>query len=334
MLRFTIALGLGLALAAAPVVADDGATPTDPAKNPVVMKVNGEPVRAADVSMVMLNVRGAIEQAGQSTTQQQLLEIATQRVLEQKLLAQEARRYGLTPDADMVARLLAAAESQAGGREHLESNLAAAGATVAELEAMLGEMSLAQQFIKRQIEPTVPVSEQDVERYYADHADRFTVDERIRPRHIVFAVPPGADDATVARIRDKAVAARQRVMAGEPFADVARDVSEGPSAARGGDLGLVPPDAMEPEFAAVAMALAPGEVSDVVRTSYGFHVITVDEHREAGVLPLAEVHDTIVTQLRQPKVAATVADLLKTLAEKARVEVVQEGAAAAPTPAG
>ncbi len=323
MRRLTCMIALGVWLATTPVGAADSPPASDDIRNPVVMTVNGEEIRAADISMVMLNIRGAVERAGKTVESKELLEVASQRVIEQKLLAQEARRFGLQADSGTVTRLLTAAENQAGGADRLAANLAATGSSLAELRSMLVEVALAQQFIKTRIEPTVKVSEDAIERYYADHAEDFTVADRIRPRHIVFAVAHDADDATVERIRQKAVAARQRVLAGEPFADVARDVSEGPSAARGGDIGLVPLDALEPEFAAAALDLAPGEISDIVRTPFGFHIITVDERQPAGIRPLAEVRDMIATQLHQPATAETVAALLRTLVEKANIDVAR-----------
>lgn len=312
-----------LTTTAAPARCQDVPGTTDsPPPNPVVLRVDGTRVRAAEISMVMLNLRAQLQATGGSATTEELLEVATQRIVEQKLMAQEARRFGMTPDEQQVARLLGAAEEQAGGGAALERTLAGAGSSRDELLAMLEDMDLARQLIAKRIAPTVEVGDDDVRRFYADNADGFAVGERIRPRHIVFAVSEDAGPEEVERARARAEAARRRVEDGEPFADVAREVSEGPSAARGGDLGLVPPEALEPPFAAAALPLEPGEVSEVVRTTFGFHVITVDERTPAGTRPLSEVREAVERQLRQQRTAEAVVQLLQSLSERAEIEIL------------
>ncbi len=326
---------LVLTVPARPALSQEAGGPTPTAvPNPVVLRVDGTPVRAAEISMVMLNLRAQLQATGGSATAEELLDVATQRVIEQKLMAQEARRFGMTPDQQHVTRLLAAAEEQAGGAAALERTLASAGSGREELVAMLEDMDLARQLIAKRIAPTVEVGDEEVRRFYADHADRFAVGERIRPRHIVFAVPEDAAPAEVERARARAEAARRRVLAGEPFAEVAREVSEGPSAARGGDLGLVPPEALEPPFAAAALPLRPGEISEVVRTGFGFHVITVDERAPAGSRPLAEVRGTVERQLHQQRTAEAVVQLLQSLSERATIEILDADLAAADSDGG
>jgi len=331
----TLVALVALAIPATSVRSQDAAdTTSTPAPNPVVLRVDGTRVRAAEISMVMLNLRAQLQATGGSATTEELLDVATQRVIEQKLMAQEARRFGMTPDEQQVARLLAAAEEQAGGAAALERTLAGAGSSRDELLTMLEDMDLARQLIGKRIAPTVEVGDDDVRRFYADHADRFAVGERIRPRHIVFAVPEDASPTEVERARTRAEAARSRVLDGEPFAEVAREVSEGPSAARGGDLGLVPPEALEPPFAAAALPLEPGEISEVVRTKFGFHVITVDERTAAGTRPLAEVRDAVEMQLRQQRTAEAVVQLLQSLSERADIEILDADLAAAEASGG
>jgi peptidyl-prolyl cis-trans isomerase C len=307
-------------LAAVPVAAQE-APPTD-ARNPVVMRVDGQPVYAAEISMVMQNVQSQLRAQGQASTPEEVVPIATQRVVEQKLLAAEARRFGLEPDPARVQQLLASAERQAGGRSRLADNLAAGGSNLAQLEDMLTEMELARVYIERQIAPTVEVDEADVEAFYAAHPQLFSHDDAVRARHIVFAIPDGADDDTVASIRAQAEAARERALAGEDFAALAEELSEGPTAERGGDLGWFTRESVEPELGEAAFALGVGGISPVLRTKWGFHVLKVEERRPAGVLALDEVRGKATTLARQDAIARTVRELLETLSKSARIETV------------
>jgi len=121
--------------------------------------------------------------------------------------------------------------------------------------------------------------------YQADVAD-YEQPERARARHILIQVAPDADDATVTAAREKAEAARARVMAGETFEAVAEDVSDDPgSRARGGDLGEFARGTHTRVLEDTAFALAPGDVSDVVRSESGFHIVKLEALEPASVRP-------------------------------------------------
>ena len=118
-------------------------------------------------------------------------------------------------------------------------------------------------------------------------------------------VKPDATEADVKAAEDKAKAIAERVRkAPATFAEVAKKESQDPgSAVQGGDLGFFGRGRMVPAFDAVAFATPAGQISEIVETPYGFHVIKVEEKREAGTKPLDAVKDEIVATLRRPAVA-------------------------------
>ena len=109
------------------MVAQTTAPQTAAPVNPLVMKVNGDPVYAAEISLMMQNIQGYLASQGQQVTQEQVFQVASQRIVEQKLLAQEAERFGLKPDETRVAEMMQLTEQQAGGRASLETMMLAAG---------------------------------------------------------------------------------------------------------------------------------------------------------------------------------------------------------------
>ena len=120
---------------------------------------------------------------------------------------------------------------------------------------------------------------------------------------------------------ERAEAACQRALTGEEdFTTIAWELSEGPSAPNGGDLGWVTKDALIGPLAEAIFALEPGEISAVVRSRFGFHVATVTERRPPETVSLDDASDQIETVLRQKKASDTVGELLATLVEKADVE--------------
>jgi len=299
--------------------AQETAPPTENI-NPAVLKVNGETIYAAEISMVMQNIAGQLGGREEVPDNQELVQLATQRVVEQKLLAQEAVRFGLKPDELRVAQMVQSAEQQSGGREALAANLEGIGSTYEDLVAMVREMVLVRTFIAKQISPTIQVSDEEIAAFYTEHSDLFESGEQVHARHILFAAAEGADPATISTALAKAEQVRKRALAGEDFAALANQMSEGPSASKGGDLGFFGRDQMVKPFADAAFALEPGAVSEIVRTRFGFHVIKVEEHRPATTQSLEEAEPQVRTMMTQQKTGQTVADLLETLGETADIE--------------
>jgi peptidyl-prolyl cis-trans isomerase D len=147
----------------------------------------------------------------------------------------------------------------------------------------------------------VTVSPQDVERYYHDNFELFSTPEQIRASHILFKTE-GKDQAAV---RKTAEAVLAKAKAGADFAALARQYSEDDSSrARGGDLDFFGRGRMVPEFEDAAFALQPGQVSDLVKTQFGFHIIKLTERRPATQRPLDEVRQQIVDQLQWERAQA------------------------------
>jgi peptidyl-prolyl cis-trans isomerase C len=327
----SIALVFLATLSATPVVAlAQGTAALSTDINPAVLKVNGDTIYAAEISMVMQNIVAQLGGPDKVEDQQQVVQMATQRVVEQKLLAQEARRFGIQADELRIAQMTQAIEQQAGGREALEASLKTRGTSMEKLTEMFTEMDLARSFIEKQISPTITVSDDEVTAFYNDNPELFFADEQVHARHIIFAAALDADAQKAAEARVKAEDARKRAVAGEDFAELARELSEGPSASNGGDIGFFSREQMVPTFAAAAFDLEPGGISPVVRTQFGFHVIKVIEKRPAGKLPFDEVSERVRSNLVQQKTGETVGRLLQSLAEKATVTPLMGGPAQAP----
>jgi peptidyl-prolyl cis-trans isomerase D len=140
------------------------------------------------------------------------------------------------------------------------------------------------------------------EQYELQKDERFTEPEQVRARHILVKVAGDATDDIKAKARQKADELLAKVKAGEDFAALAKKSSDDPgSAANGGDLGFFPHGQMAPEFEAAAFALEPGEVSDVVESPFGFHIIRVEEKKAAGTKPLEAARDEIIAGLRSER---------------------------------
>ncbi|MBN2644065.1 MAG: SurA N-terminal domain-containing protein [Desulfuromonadaceae bacterium] len=145
----------------------------------------------------------------------------------------------------------------------------------------------------------VKLSEPEIERYYQRHLSEFAIAEQVAAAHILIKVPDAATEGEREKLREKAKDIRQQAETGD-FAALARKYSEDKaSAANGGDLGLFGRGVMDPAFEQAAFALHAGELSDLVASRFGYHIIRCREHVEAGFKPLSAVRSEVETALIQ-----------------------------------
>jgi peptidyl-prolyl cis-trans isomerase D len=162
--------------------------------------------------------------------------------------------------------------------------------------------------------------------YNAQLAD-YKTPEQVKTRHILISVPKGADAKTDAAAKAKAEDILKQVKAGGNFAELAKKNSDDPgSKDQGGELPMIATSSLDPAYAKAAMALNPGQTSDVVRSSFGYHIIQTESKEAAHTKSLAEVRDSIVQQLQAKKSAAAAQAYATQLVDEARKNGLQKTA--------
>ena len=147
--------------------------------------------------------------------------------------------------------------------------------------------------------PPVELSDAEIERYYRQNRQRFEVSERIRASHILFATEGKSDDEKTA-LQEKAQSILVEIKQGADFAELAKENSDDQgTTANGGDLGWITRGQMVPNFENASFALKAGDISDVITTEYGFHIINVHERQNSHVQALDEVRDQIREEITQ-----------------------------------
>jgi peptidyl-prolyl cis-trans isomerase D len=144
----------------------------------------------------------------------------------------------------------------------------------------------------------VTPSDADVQAYYDAHADDYRRPEEVRARHILFKVAPNASDADKAAARTQAADVLAKAKGGADFAELAKQYSQDSTASNGGDLGRFGHGVMTPAFESAAFALQPGQISDVVETPFGFHIIKLEEKFPEHVEPVESARPAIVSALQ------------------------------------
>jgi len=139
----------------------------------------------------------------------------------------------------------------------------------------------------------------DIEEYYEAHSDQFSRPEAVHLRHILLKLQPGEDEAVVRKKTEVLLGLRESVGKGEDFAALAKINSEDATAAKGGELGFVQRGDLTPEVEKAAFSLKAGEVSEVIRSATGLHLLKVEEHREEHLEPLDQVKESIRDKLKE-----------------------------------
>lgn len=248
-------------------------------------------------------------------------ENALEMLVQRELLFQAAkfRDVRLMPNAipDRLAEVKADFGSEEAFRTFLrETNRTEVDFIVDVLEKDL----LIEAYVEEYIRAPIVVTGEEID---ARYQERKHLPERVRARHIVKLVRSDALPPQRERIFQQVQGLRERIIAGEDFASLARQHSDGPSAAQGGDVGYFSADEMVRPFAEAAFALEPGEVSQVVTTEYGYHVIQTLARQEPREAPLEELYQTLYDELFTEKFEAAMDAELDRLRDEITTEVYE-----------
>lgn len=143
----------------------------------------------------------------------------------------------------------------------------------------------------------VEIAEKEIESYYEYNAKMYSQPKQVKAKHILFKVDQDDTEEVKNKVKERAGKVLEKARKGEDFAALAEEYSEGPSKSQGGDLGYFKTGQMEPPFEEAAFALKKGEISDLVQTRFGYHIILVEDIKEAGMTPLAQVREDILAAL-------------------------------------
>jgi peptidyl-prolyl cis-trans isomerase SurA len=261
----------------------------------VVALVNSEPITNSELQT---EVKRALQQLSQQRRplpdKNELTRQVLERLIGDRIQLQLANQSGIRIDDAAVdlAELNIARQNQLGVAE-LRRQLLADGVSASQFRAQLREQLTLTRLRERELDPRVRVTELDIDQYLREaQSNSDPATRQISLAQILVAVPDGASDAQVATLQARAEALLSRVRAGEDFNNLARAASDAPDRSNGGQLGLRTADRYPTLFVDATRALAVGEVSALVRSGAGFHLLKVMERQDANLPP------TAVTQTR------------------------------------
>ena len=290
--------------------------------NDPVATVNGEKISKAQlneafdkaVQMTGVNAADLTSEQKMEGYRQILDELITE-----KLVSKAAA--GVTVPQSEVDAQIAKIKAQFPSEEDFGKQLATVGQSPEQLGEMVRKMLQQQQWLESEIASKTEVSDEEAKKFYEANKAEFEQPETVKASHILFRVNKEDSEEVVNKKLEQAKTAEARAKKGEDFATLAKELSEEPGAKESaGDLGFFPKDRMVPEFASAAFSQKVGDISDPVRTQFGWHIIKVTDKKAAGTLPYDEVKAQLIAYLKAKKQEEAAQALLKSLRSSAQIE--------------
>ena len=297
--------------------------PVPPQLPEIVARVNGETINGVELEKAVKMLEGRAGGPVPADQRDRVFRGVLDEMIGYKLLVQEAKaRKIAVPDADIEAQV-AQIRSQFPNQQQFDQALAAQKMTIQDVrDDARSEMSV-EKLVEGEIAAKTAVKPEVVMDFYQKNQDKFQQGPRVRASHILISVPQNADAATKQQARTKAETILKDLKAGKDFAAAAKENSQDPgSAVNGGDLGFFEKGQMVPPFEQAAFALNAGDMSDLVETQFGYHIIKVAEKQTQRVVPLDEAKAQIEQYLGQQNRQAETQAFVDALKAKAKIEIL------------
>ena len=241
-------------------------------------------------------------------------------LIEREVLYQESRKADIKIDDQKVNDQLAGIRKRFQSEEEYEKALKSMNLTEAEIKIQIQRGLAIRELIDIKVANKIVITDEETKAYYDANPQFFQQPGQVKASHILIKVEPTADEAQKAEARKKITEVQQKLKDGGDFAALAKEYSEGPSNARGGDLGYFKRGQMVKPFEDAAFSMKPNEVSDLIETRFGYHLIKVYDKKPEQTLAYADVKDKIAQRLKQEKVQKDATQYVENLTKGAEVE--------------
>lgn len=294
----------------------------DPSEGKVAL-VNGSVITRNDLDKEMVRVQRLLAGSGRSLNDSRLSALekeVLESLISRELLYQESQNKGVKVEEETVNEEWETMKQRFPSEAEFKSRLGRIGLSEADVKSDIGRLMSIQQFIDEHIADSVTVSEEESRVYYESHPDLFKKPEQVLASHILIKVDPGAEESQKAEARKTLEDILMRLKKGEDFAALAKELSQCPSGVNGGNLGYFGRGQMLKPFEEAAFALSPGEMSDIVETKFGYHLIKVIEKKDETTMAYEDIKDKFQEHLKQERVRELVNQYVVELKGRAKVE--------------
>ncbi len=313
---FTLLTALTLILLALPASAAE----EKPSSKDKVAIVNGSVITRVDFEREIHVAEQQFSRMGKSPSDSQLSEIkqkALERLIERELLYEESQKKEIKVDEAELNRKF---KERFPNEAELKSLLSTMNLTEADLKSQFRLGMTIGKLIDQEFMQKITVSDKETKQFYDNNPMFFKQAEQVRASHILIKADSKVEKTQKAEARKQLEEIQQKVKEGEDFATFAKDSSQCPSSAKGGDLGYFGRGQMVKPFEEAAFALKPGEVSDIVETRFGYHLIKVVDKKPEAKIAYNDAKERIERRLKNERIHKEVTQYIEKLKETAKIE--------------
>ena len=291
----------------------------------IVAIVNQEVITLSEVDRLIAPLRNEIQVEDRLERNEKLRELrlkALDRLVAEKVLDFEAKKAGIRVTNREVESIIDDIKRRSNATQaDLENALAKDGLTYERYKKEIERQITRQRLVQWSIKAEPKASEKELRDFYEKNSSRYRTMESYRPAHILFVVPKNATPEQILEIRIRCQKVLDRIRNGENFGEMALLYSQDPSSKDGGDLGFFKKGELLPPLERAALRLKVGEVSETVRTDYGFHLVKLIDRRGGLPLPFEEVKEKIQADYLGMEMEKAVRQLISSMKEKSVIEI-------------
>jgi peptidyl-prolyl cis-trans isomerase C len=328
MLSLSLGVATTMTVAAAdtPAPKEDAKPETKQAKAPTdtVARIGKTSISRAELdrAMSVLTAQNRLPASDTPEGRKQAESTALDQLIFAELIYQEGLK---TPPADLDKQIdfkMSQNKGRFGTPAEFEEAMKSAGVTEKDLTEITRKDIVISNYIEKKIASTITVSDDDVKNFYNENKEQLKEEPQVKASHILIGVDATASAEVKQKAKEKAEALLKEIKGGKDFAEAAKANSTCPSKEQGGDLGFFGKGQMVPQFEQAAFAMKPGEISTVVETQFGYHIIKVTDKKDGEAPKLEEIKDKIATFLKGQRTQKAVFDFVTNLRKEAKVEVL------------
>jgi peptidyl-prolyl cis-trans isomerase C len=302
-----------------PALATETKSPSDKAA-----VVNGVVISQKELSKELDFNLQRFSRQGMQLSKEQMAKLKNEvleNLIDREILYQESQKSGIKVDKKKIDEELSAVKKRFPTESEYKKALSTMKLSEDDIKKQITKKLAINQLIDLKIAKKIVVTDKETKTFYDTNPDLFKQPEQVRASHILIKVKPGADQQEKAQAMQKIKKVQKELKDGQDFAALAKKYSEDKgSSANGGDLGYFTRGQMIKPFEVAAFGMKPNEVSDIVETQFGYHLIKVYDKKPAKILAYGEVKDLLAEHMQQEKTQQEAVKYIAELKKDAKIK--------------
>lgn len=292
----------------------------------IIAVVNGDVVTMTELNNAYEPYRKKIEESYKGADKEKIItanrQLMLEKLIDNILIAQEAKKTGMIiKDEEVMGTINEVLSRRKYTMDDLLRDLAKENSSFDAYKKDVKEHLLRMKLVRREIKSKITISEEEIGEYYQNHRETYEGKEAVRIKQILLFFPRNSDEKTKIKLRAEMDSILKRLHHGEAFDLLASQYSQGPAAASGGDIGFVEKGSMQPIVESAAFTLNKDEVSGVIESPLGLHIIKVIDKRGAGIKSIDSVREEIKIKIEEEKLEKKYSEWIKDLRKKSLIEI-------------